>query len=193
MSNIIKISNELVSATNTKYDVLEKIKGDILPPGLSLIPYRKGRKWGFCDKRKNIIIPCIYDSANTFSEGLAKVSLNGKFYFLNEKGEVVIRLDGYNKVNDFRDGLALVRRKNKNGFIDKKGNFCIDLMYDYTRPFVNGVTHIRINGKMGFINTHGEIIIKPIYDNVTFFNESLAAVQLNGKWGFIDKKGKYNH
>lgn len=38
-----------------------------------LIPYRKGYKWGFCDKNKKIIIECKYDFAWFFSEGLAWV------------------------------------------------------------------------------------------------------------------------
>ena len=38
-----------------------------------LIPYRKGKKWGFCDRNKNIVIDCVYDEVQMFSEGLSGV------------------------------------------------------------------------------------------------------------------------
>ena len=42
-----------------------------------LYPFRNDNKWGFCDKNKKIIIPCIYDRTWPFSdEGLAIVALN---------------------------------------------------------------------------------------------------------------------
>ncbi|MDP3284716.1 MAG: WG repeat-containing protein, partial [Desulfobacterales bacterium] len=33
-----------------------------------LIPYRKGTKWGFCDKNKKIVIPCKYDRTMPFNK-----------------------------------------------------------------------------------------------------------------------------
>jgi len=32
-----------------------------------LIPYRKGDKWGFCDRNKNIVIDCVWDWVEPFS------------------------------------------------------------------------------------------------------------------------------
>ena len=37
--------------------------------------------WGFIDKNGNLVIPCIYPSANDFTEGLAAVQA-GKFHHL---------------------------------------------------------------------------------------------------------------
>jgi len=45
--------------------------GDILSQETpNLIPYRKGKKWSFCDRNKKIIIPIVYDEANSFRDGL---------------------------------------------------------------------------------------------------------------------------
>jgi len=52
----------------------------------SLVPYRKGDKWGFSDENKNIVIPLLYDNAISFSEGLAAVELNGKWGYIDTKG-----------------------------------------------------------------------------------------------------------
>ncbi|MGC9000874.1 WG repeat-containing protein, partial [Caldisericum sp.] len=45
----------------------------------TLIPYRKGDKWGFCDRNKKLVIPAVYDGADPFSQGLARVEVNGKW------------------------------------------------------------------------------------------------------------------
>ena len=70
-----------------------------------------------------------YDDVWTFSEGLAKVKRNGKWGFINTKGEEVIPCkydDIYYHSNGnrvyFLDGLALVRIGDKCGFVDKEGN-----------------------------------------------------------------------
>jgi WG containing repeat len=46
----------------------------------------KNRKKGFCDKMGKEIIPCIYDSAQDFSNGIAKIMLNNEYGYINEKG-----------------------------------------------------------------------------------------------------------
>jgi hypothetical protein len=50
-----------------------------------LIPYRKGDKWGFCDKSKKIIIQPVYDDAYTFKEGVAQVFKGYKYGFINSR------------------------------------------------------------------------------------------------------------
>lgn len=40
-----------------------------------LIPYRKGTRWGYCNRNKDIVIECVYDEAWPFQEGLAVVCL----------------------------------------------------------------------------------------------------------------------
>jgi len=52
-----------------------------------LIPYRKGDKWGFCDRNKKIVIPIKYDLVWPFSEGLAAVKLNGKLGYIDKEGK----------------------------------------------------------------------------------------------------------
>jgi len=51
-----------------------------------LIPYRKGDKWGFCDRNKKIIIPIKYDDAEDFLGELARVKLNGKWGYIDKNG-----------------------------------------------------------------------------------------------------------
>ena len=61
-----------------------------------------------------------YDDANNFSEGLARVKLNGKYGYIDKQGTEVIPLK-YDYANNFSEGLALVGLADKYGFIDKQG------------------------------------------------------------------------
>ena len=85
-----------------------------------LVPYRKGRKWGFCDRDRTMVIPAVYDGVRPFREGLARVNLNGKWGFIDIKGNLAIPTV-YDKAGFFRDGLAAVTLNRKHGFIDTKG------------------------------------------------------------------------
>lgn len=63
-----------------------------------LIPYQKNGLWGFCDKEKNIKIPCKYDHADLFdSFGLAQV------YFADK--------NNYNMFGGFASNVGLINTK----------------------------------------------------------------------------------
>jgi hypothetical protein len=49
-----------------------------------LISFQKEEKYGFIDKNEKEIIPFMYDSVEEFSDGLAKVKLNGKSGYINK-------------------------------------------------------------------------------------------------------------
>ena len=86
-----------------------------------LIPHRKGDKWGFCDKNKNIVIECNYDRVGDFSEGFATVFLDGKWGYINKRGEEITPIK-YNLAKKFMGGLGRVKLNEKHGHIDKDGH-----------------------------------------------------------------------
>jgi hypothetical protein len=47
---------------------------------------RKDEKWGFIDKTGKEVIPCIYDCAHPFSEGLASVGKDGGWKYIDKRG-----------------------------------------------------------------------------------------------------------
>ena len=169
---------------NTSKDIEET--ENTLP---TLIPYRKGDKWGFCDKDKNIVIPVKYDGAWTYSEGLAGVILDNKQGLIDKTGKEVVPIK-YDEVWDFSEGLAIVGLNEKYGVIDKKGKEVIPLKYDYVENFSEGLTRVKLNGKVSFIDKNGKEITPIKYDGTSYFSEGLAKVESNGKYGFIDKTGK---
>lgn len=180
-----------------------------------------GRVWrdgyGFIDSTGKEVIPCIYDEADRFSDGLALVSKDGVPMFIDKKGKVVLseELRKYNILEqpekvEFWDGLAKVVLNGKLGFINKKGEEIIPCIYEqivyiYSDDFKNksnaddtaafatyfseGLACVKKDGKWGFINMKGEEVIPFEFDDANYFSEGLAPVKKDGIWGLVDKKG----
>ncbi len=100
----------------------------------------QNKKYGFIDKNAKIVIPLIYDEAEMFSEGLAGVVKDGKWGFINEKGETVIDFTFIGKMESFNKGYARFYKGNftttgrytsfKASFIDRKGNYVLEPFYE---------------------------------------------------------------
>ena len=58
----------------------------------SLAVVVKNQKCGYIDHSGRLVIPYIWDSACSFSEGLAKVELADKYYFINKQGQVLCKV-----------------------------------------------------------------------------------------------------
>lgn len=164
-----------------------------------LIPYRKGDLWGFCDRDKNIVIECKYDSASPFKEGLARIGLNG-YGFIDEKGNLISDCI-YDKAENFMEGLALVCVNKKYWFIDKNGKKITDGIFDSANNFSNGLAFVEVKGKYGYIDNAGYLITGLIYDDGYDFREGLAYVGVQddslkdwtwnkNHYAYIDKTGK---
>lgn len=138
-----------------------------------------------------IAIPLKYDNARDFSEGLARVKLNGKYGFIDKAGNEIIPFK-YDSARVFTEGLAAVQLNSKWGYINKMGIDVIPISLNYNQVdcFFEGRACVTSNGKRGYIDKTGEVIIPLKYHNANSFSEGLACVELNGKYGFIDKTGK---
>ena len=154
-----------------------------------LKPYMGGNgKWGFIDKSGNEVVPCKYDWADSFSEGLASVILDGKYGSIDKSGNEVVPCK-YDYAYSFSEGLARVHLDGKYGFIDKSGNEVVPCKYDLAWRFSEGLASVELDGKCGFIDKSGNVVIPFKYDAARPFSEGLARVHLDGKEGFIDKNG----
>ena len=89
---------------------------------MALQPFRYGSLWGFKDHNGNAVIAPQYDSVGSFSEGLARVKVNGKWGFVNERGEMVIAPQ-FDQARLFQNGHAKVQKGAIWGYIDSQGFF----------------------------------------------------------------------
>ena len=124
----------------------------------------------------------------SFPEGLARVSQNGKWVFINIKGEETIPCI-YDDYRPFSEGLARVSqgdwKNRKYGYIDTKGRTVVPCVYDDARDFSEGLARVEQNGKYGYIDTKGRIVIPCVYDSAGDFKDGLANVTLilGSNWG----------
>jgi outer membrane protein OmpA-like peptidoglycan-associated protein len=133
-----------------------------------LAPFGLNNKFGYIDKKGNVVIPAMFAGYMKFSEGLASVE---------KKGESHVSLASDNKW----------------GYITPNGTFSINPQYEYAAPFSNGVAGVKIDGKYGFIDKSGNIIVEPQYKYVynTFSEGLLALSTLDSKFGYIDVDGNF--
>ncbi|EJL30754.1 KWG repeat protein [Brevibacillus sp. BC25] len=109
-----------------------------------------------------------FDQANKFVNRIAKVMINGKVAYINEKGKVLLKT-AYTEAGDFHQGLAWILSNGKVGYIDTKGKLVIKPRFepDYGMDTSagdfqsNGLAPALLNGKWGFINKKGVWVIKP--------------------------------
>ena len=82
---IITISEPLIDKSNkwVQWPFREYYGDWYFTEGFARVCSHSNHKWGFIDKSKKSVVPPKYDEARHFSEGLAAVSLNGKWGFIS--------------------------------------------------------------------------------------------------------------
>jgi hypothetical protein len=179
----------------------------------------KDRTFGFIDRTGRLAIPAQYMFAESFSEGLARVSVSGEVGstgFIDTKGATVIPAK-LSYGSDFHQGRAAViisgPCKITNGgscgraifkptqnpasydckwaFIDKTGKPISDERFEAALDFSEGLAAVLIGNKWGFVDLSGKFVIRPTFDAIDPFSEGLATARQGGKTGFIDHSGNF--
>ncbi len=84
-------------------------------------------KWALINRKGEKITDYIFDDVKEFSEGVAPVLKDGRWFFIDKNGHEILSND-YNYIDKFVDGLAWVSLRNgKRGYIDHNGNFVVEL------------------------------------------------------------------
>ena len=158
--------------------------------------------YGFLNMKGEIAIPVQYTSASAFSDGLARVTINGKNGYINNNGEISIPAI-YNNASDYINGTASVSlvdtikgKVNERFFIINKKGERISDNFDYIGWRFRKEEMLmpaRRGNKWGFINGVGKIKVPFIYDKyrrlkayLNTASDHLTAICQRGKWGFID-------
>jgi outer membrane protein assembly factor BamD (BamD/ComL family) len=144
-------------------------------------------------KNYQILSMSSYEKCGGESEGLIAVSKNGKWGFIDEKGDLVIPLI-YSNVSLFQEELAAVERNGKWHFIDKTGSEIISEASKYNslcgNCFNGGLALIERDSKFGFIDKRGAVKVAIEYDVALGFYEGVAPVKKNKKWGIVNSNGE---
>lgn len=161
---------------------------------------------GIIDLEHKVVIPPVYHYIEHFKQGLAKVSKDGIFSYIDRQNHVVISSKDY-FVSSFKamsdNGLITVGTMNgearKWGFVDLTGNIVVPLEYEDVNLFSHNLASVKKNGLYGYVDTEGKVVIPLIYDSVKSFENGIACITIDKKYGVIDINGnavlepKYDH
>lgn len=179
------------------------------------IPYRVGKKWGYCNAQKKVLIRPQYLFSYPFSgpgaDAVAPVLKGGftpRWILINRAGKQVSKRN-YDNIDPFRDGMTRVYAKDVGaGLIDAAGRELFPPRYariEHCREERCLVTKGGQNiGKFGFVDTRGNEAVPLKYDYALSFSDGLAVVAIadptdkyhgsvksgaRATFGYVDKAG----
>ena len=135
-----------------------------------------------------------FDDVCNFSEGFAAVKKDGKWGYINTKGELIIECK-FDDVNYFNKGFAVVKKDGKKGYINTKGEQIIECKFDDVRDFYEGFAPVQKDDRWGYINTKGCPVIFDKSKNeievldkaIDRSNNTFYLSRLGDKFGLLDE------
>ncbi|MBK9254808.1 MAG: WG repeat-containing protein [Saprospiraceae bacterium] len=104
--------------------------------------YKQGGKFGYLSNEGVKITEPEYDLVYAFSEGMAAVSKNGFWGYINETGSqkapIVLPIAW-----DYRNGAARFINRPGTGFLDKNGEIMLQTKYFEVRDFYEGLARVQ--------------------------------------------------
>lgn len=144
---------------------------------------------GYINCHGDIVVPCKYNDALGFTEGLMVVATGSKYGYVDTLGNWVIDTM-YDDARIFGNGVARVKIGNQWHFIDHNGDLVFELLFDdILTGFTCNRAFVKKDGKIEMINRKGQKIAEINADTMYGFNEGYATFQKNGKYGKLDTTG----
>lgn len=156
--------------------------------------------WTNDDSKKQLTIllrPEIEQTVGNLPK-LHVVSRNGRYGFVNHKGEIVIQCKWMN-VDNFYDGLAPVDDSSgKWGYLDMNGNRVIPCTWDAASPFEDGMAVVMKkeniwHNKYAVIDKDANLIIPFEYESLEYIGCDLFKYYISNRgYKIIDKRREEN-
>ena len=144
-----------------------------------------------------------FDCVCEFNEGFAAVQKDGKWGYINTKGEQIIECK-FDDTNYFNEGFAAVKKDGKWGYINTKGYSVIfdksknEIMevFDKVIDRSNNTFYLsRLGDKFGLLDEKFNVIIKnSIYDKFEVLqriNETTFLIKIAERELFVDSEGNF--
>jgi len=156
---------------------------------------KESKKYGYVNKSDEWVVKAIYDDADKFKDGFAKIYLGKKEGLITETGAVLVEPQ-FDDIEKFKEGVAFVKNNKKHGFIDKSGKILCEPKYDNIEKFSrDNITTVQKGSLLGLIKNDGSVLIEPRFNTIEKFVGKYAAVAVDKytnqkRWGMIDRDGK---
>lgn len=148
----------------------------------------KGDKQGYLALDGKVLFNPVYDEINDFSNGLARVRLNGKYGLIRENEKFAIE-PLYDELYILhKNQLVSVEKNHRKGILDMNGNKVVPIEYDELYPANGNFVFLR-NEKWGIMTQKEKILTLLDYESVSP-GYNCFVVKLGGKWGLMANDGK---
>lgn len=128
------------------------------------------------------------EAVRPFSEGLSAVKVDGRWHYLNKKGEKAMTTT-YNRAGQFSDNQAIIKMPQGYAVIDNNGDYVLQPGYTKIKKDLNGYVAKNSDG-YSYFGKNGKLKWKQTYEQASTFNGQYALVKSNGKYQIISKHGK---
>jgi len=164
----------------------------------ALYPIRIKKKWGYMNRKGDLIIQPTFDTAEDFSNSLAVAMImkedQSRYGYIDEKGNWAIAPE-FDDAQPFFENKAVLKKGELYGYIDQEGKEIIPCAFEQAGPFAEGRAAVKQNGWTGFIDSSGTMVIEPKYtcsvQHPVFVNGLAPVFGADEKTGFIDPSGAW--
>lgn len=132
--------------------------------------------WRLINSQSNLINDDIYDSVTGFSNNLACVSKNSKYYYIARTGEVAF--GDFLYAEPFYSDIALIQTNLGYTYINKSGELVGSHSFEGASSFSKYGQYAKVyeNGKYGLVNKHNVIFTPINHDFLMYSNNNLSVV-----------------
>ena len=157
----------------------------------SIFVLYKGKKIGITDFKGDTLLGLTdrFDKIFQFIEGRAKIMKQGKYGFIDARGNIRVAPQ-YIEAFDYKEGAAAVIINGKWGFIDKDENILVQPLYSEVRQFKNGIARVKQKNKWYFIDRKGNKINSSPYDQILETENDNWLLINDKKQGLADVLGR---
>jgi hypothetical protein len=156
-------------------------------------------KSGVVGHNGKIVVKPQFEVLFDFSDGLALISVDGRYGYIDQTGKMVIKPQ-FSLASDFSGGLAYVTLNSEKCYIDKTGKCVIKatppMEYQILNRFSEGLASVSCMNLQDYfagacyIDKTGKIVFKVPVDVGGLFSEGLATVVKDRKYGYVDSTGR---
>jgi len=154
--------------------------------GLACI--KKDNKWGWINKKGDLVIRAEFDDTRSFINNVALAKKGYKWGLIDVNGNFITP-SLFDEIIIISESIIGVLIDYKWGVIDWAGNYIVNPKFNLIEPPINGLATIRDKG-MGKINMNGDIVVQPKYDNTLVIWGDIVEVTVGNKKGLLDTLGR---
>lgn len=168
-------------------------KAGLFNQGLAYAENLSNGKDGYINRSGRWIIQPTFDEAFDFSDGLAVIKQDNRWYFSDTLGKLKPIVGRYTDVFQIHEGFAVVRQQKADsllyGFINRNGQEVLSPRFEFLDNFEQGTAVFQDHKRTGMLDTLGNVVVKPLYDELYRFDQQHYLFQLNGLQGLLRLDG----